>query len=135
MLNIRIWDLPTRLFHWLLAACVIALIITGQMGGGAMPKLPEAPPPGLLGGGGKPGLPGLPGLGGGKLPGLGGGRQTVEAAQDGGYVEDERHAAAAEGRLHEFVRHAHHAFRRIERGDHQLHVEHARGWKEREACA
>jgi cytochrome b len=36
MLNIRIWDLPTRLFHWLLAACVIALIITGQMGGGAM---------------------------------------------------------------------------------------------------
>lgn len=36
MLNIRIWDLPTRLFHWLLAACVIALIVTAQVGGGAM---------------------------------------------------------------------------------------------------
>jgi signal recognition particle subunit SRP54 len=42
-----------------------------QMGSGQMPKLPEAPPPGLLGG--KPGMPGLPGLGGPKLPGLGGG--------------------------------------------------------------
>ena len=41
-------------------------------GGGGLPKLPEAPPPGLLGP--KPGgLPGLPGLGGPKLPGLGGG--------------------------------------------------------------
>lgn len=36
MVNIRIWDLPTRLFHWLLAACVIALVITGQIGGSAM---------------------------------------------------------------------------------------------------
>ena len=41
-----------------------------QMGGGAMPRLPEAPPPGLFGA--KPGIPGLPGLGGPKLPGLGG---------------------------------------------------------------
>ena len=40
-----------------------------QMGGGQMPKLPEAPPPGLLGGP----QTGLPGLGGVKLPGLGGG--------------------------------------------------------------
>lgn len=44
-----------------------------QIGAGQMPKLPEAPPPGLLGGGPKPNMPGLPGLGGPKLPGLGGG--------------------------------------------------------------
>ena len=29
----RIWDLPTRLFHWLLALCVVGLIITGNVGG------------------------------------------------------------------------------------------------------
>lgn len=28
-----IWDLPTRVFHWLLAAAVIALIVTGKIGG------------------------------------------------------------------------------------------------------
>ena len=28
----RIWDLPTRLFHWALAACVIALVITAKVG-------------------------------------------------------------------------------------------------------
>lgn len=32
----RIWDLPTRLFHWLLAACVIALVVTAKVGGNAM---------------------------------------------------------------------------------------------------
>lgn len=32
----RIWDLPTRLFHWLLAAAVIALVITAKVGGSAM---------------------------------------------------------------------------------------------------
>lgn len=32
----RIWDLPTRLFHWLLAACVIALVVTAKIGGNAM---------------------------------------------------------------------------------------------------
>ena len=32
----RIWDLPTRLFHWLLAAAVIALVITAKVGGNAM---------------------------------------------------------------------------------------------------
>ena len=32
----RIWDLPTRLFHWALAACVIALVITAKVGGDAM---------------------------------------------------------------------------------------------------
>lgn len=36
MKSIRIWDLPTRLFHWLLAAAVIALLITGNIGGNAM---------------------------------------------------------------------------------------------------
>jgi cytochrome b len=34
---VRVWDLPTRLFHWSLAACVIALVITGHVGGGVMP--------------------------------------------------------------------------------------------------
>lgn len=33
---IRIWDLPTRIFHWLLATCVIALVITGSVGGNWM---------------------------------------------------------------------------------------------------
>jgi len=33
---VRVWDLPTRLFHWLLAAAVVAQLITGNVGGGAM---------------------------------------------------------------------------------------------------
>jgi len=33
---VRVWDLPTRLFHWLLAAAVIAQVITGKLGGAAM---------------------------------------------------------------------------------------------------
>lgn len=36
MVTVHIWDLPTRLFHWLLAACVIGLLITGNVGGNAM---------------------------------------------------------------------------------------------------
>lgn len=28
----RVWDLPTRLFHWALAVAVISLIVTGQAG-------------------------------------------------------------------------------------------------------
>ncbi len=36
MKPIRIWDLPTRLFHWSLAACVIALVVTAKVGGNAM---------------------------------------------------------------------------------------------------
>lgn len=36
MNTIRIWDLPTRLFHWALAACVIGLVVTGKVGGDAM---------------------------------------------------------------------------------------------------
>jgi cytochrome b len=33
---VRVWDLPTRLFHWALALAVIGLLITGTVGGGAM---------------------------------------------------------------------------------------------------
>lgn len=33
---VRIWDLPTRFFHWVLAACVIALVVTGSIGGNVM---------------------------------------------------------------------------------------------------
>ena len=36
MIKVRIWDLPTRLFHWALVLCVIGLVITGQVGGNAM---------------------------------------------------------------------------------------------------
>lgn len=31
--QIRIWDLPTRLFHWALAICVIGAIVTVKLGG------------------------------------------------------------------------------------------------------
>jgi cytochrome b len=31
-----VWDLPTRLFHWLLASTVIASVLTGQISGNAM---------------------------------------------------------------------------------------------------
>lgn len=37
MVKVRIWDLPTRLFHWALALSVLGLIVTGQTGGDAMP--------------------------------------------------------------------------------------------------
>jgi len=33
---VRVWDLPTRLFHWLLAAAVVAQVITGKIGGAAL---------------------------------------------------------------------------------------------------
>lgn len=36
MQTIRVWDLPLRLFHWLLAAAVAAAVITGQIGGNLM---------------------------------------------------------------------------------------------------
>jgi cytochrome b len=32
----RVWDLPTRLFHWLLAAAVIGCVVTAKIGGNAM---------------------------------------------------------------------------------------------------
>jgi cytochrome b len=31
--RVRVWDLPTRLFHWLLVMSVIGLFITGNVGG------------------------------------------------------------------------------------------------------
>ena len=31
--RIRVWDLPTRLFHWSLVVLVVALIISGKIGG------------------------------------------------------------------------------------------------------
>ena len=34
--TVRIWDLPTRIFHWALAACIVALVITANVGGNAM---------------------------------------------------------------------------------------------------
>lgn len=36
MHTVRVWDLPTRLFHWLLLLCVIGLVITGNVGGNWM---------------------------------------------------------------------------------------------------
>ena len=33
---VRVWDLPTRLFHWTLVAAVTALAITGHVGGNAL---------------------------------------------------------------------------------------------------
>lgn len=34
--TVRIWDLPTRLFHWVLAASVIGLVVTAKVGGNWM---------------------------------------------------------------------------------------------------
>jgi len=34
--TVRVWDLPTRVFHWALAACFVGLIASSQIGGGAM---------------------------------------------------------------------------------------------------
>ena len=33
---VRIWDLPTRTFHWVLAACVVGSIMSAKIGGNAM---------------------------------------------------------------------------------------------------
>lgn len=33
---IRVWDLPTRAFHWSLVTCVAGLVISGNLGGSAM---------------------------------------------------------------------------------------------------
>lgn len=33
---VRVWDLPTRIFHWLLALAVLAQIVTGKIGGNAL---------------------------------------------------------------------------------------------------
>lgn len=34
--TVRVWDLPTRVFHWALALGIVGLVITGQVGGNAM---------------------------------------------------------------------------------------------------
>ncbi|RZS53200.1 cytochrome b [Sphaerotilus mobilis] len=33
--RVRVWDLPTRLFHWTLLACVVGSIVTAKVGGNA----------------------------------------------------------------------------------------------------
>lgn len=30
---VRVWDLPTRIFHWLLALAVVGMVVTGKVGG------------------------------------------------------------------------------------------------------
>src|SRR5664279_4779710 len=34
--RIKLWDLPTRLFHWLLVILILAAYVSGKIGGGAM---------------------------------------------------------------------------------------------------
>ena len=34
--KVRVWDLPTRLFHWALVLCIVALAVTATVGGNAM---------------------------------------------------------------------------------------------------
>lgn len=36
MHTVRVWDLPTRLFHWALAACIVGLVVTANIGGNWM---------------------------------------------------------------------------------------------------
>ena len=36
MHTVRIWDLPTRLFHWLLVLCVVGLVVSANVGGAWM---------------------------------------------------------------------------------------------------
>ncbi len=36
MHRVRVWDLPTRLFHWTLAVAVVGLVATGSLGGNLM---------------------------------------------------------------------------------------------------
>lgn len=33
---VRIWDLPTRVFHWTLVLCVVASVVSAKIGGNAM---------------------------------------------------------------------------------------------------
>lgn len=33
---VRVWDLPTRLFHWSLVACVVGSFVSGKIGGNAI---------------------------------------------------------------------------------------------------
>jgi len=34
--EVRVWDLPTRVFHWVLALCVIGSVVTAKIGGNAL---------------------------------------------------------------------------------------------------
>lgn len=34
--TVRVWDLPTRVFHWVLVASIVGSVSTAQIGGGAM---------------------------------------------------------------------------------------------------
>jgi cytochrome b len=34
--RIKLWDLPTRLFHWLLVILIVSAVVTGKIGGGAI---------------------------------------------------------------------------------------------------
>jgi cytochrome b len=34
--TVRVWDLPTRVFHWALALCVVASVVSAKIGGNAM---------------------------------------------------------------------------------------------------
>ncbi len=34
--KVRVWDLPTRLFHWLLAASAVGMLVTAKIGGNAL---------------------------------------------------------------------------------------------------
>jgi cytochrome b len=34
--KVRVWDLPTRVFHWALVICIVGLAISGYRGGSAM---------------------------------------------------------------------------------------------------
>jgi cytochrome b len=36
MHRVRIWDLPTRLFHWALVLCVVFSVVSAKLGGNAM---------------------------------------------------------------------------------------------------
>lgn len=36
MAKVRVWDLPTRIFHWVLAVTVVTAIVTAHVGGNAM---------------------------------------------------------------------------------------------------
>ncbi len=34
--RVRVWDLPTRLFHWTLVVCVVGAVVSAKIGGNAM---------------------------------------------------------------------------------------------------
>jgi cytochrome b len=36
LLPTRVWDLPTRVFHWVLAGCVVGSVVSAKIGGNAM---------------------------------------------------------------------------------------------------